>query len=637
MRHPRSPRRGTRAPTVWRERAETGALWAVRAGIVLLLLTPLVVSIETAYPFVVGKAVYSRTVIEVLFALWAVLALANPGYRPPRSWLLAWFGIGFAGSVVAALFGASVARSLWSNFERMQGVVDAAHWLALAVALAGAFRCRRDLLAVVHVHLGVSALVALLAIARFHDLGVPFFGALPEPQFPRIGGVFGNPLFLASYAAVNAVLALGLGACAARGGGRRVLAISFCALVAYLNVHALALADARSGWLGAAAAVAFCGLAYVVWGKSRQWRIAVAATMLTGLVGGGVLLAIPQTGGKVIERLAAAASDESARQRGAALLAGLRGFSERPATGFGPENFVVPWGRHASGAVGEAHDSAHNRVVDKAATEGLLGLGAHAVLWVLLYLALIRRARSASGTDERLFLLTLGAALTCFLVNDQLRFPTTVWNLQLVLLLVLVVGLEPRRETPARTLLLKMGLARLRLPRIQIPSAIARGRVGTKAGVAVAAFAGLAVGSSVNIAIYFAAVDIGRLGVPGQPAKFLERAIERFEPMANTPRLILFEQLAEHWRRLRVRESAEALRLLAVANAQAPLAVAAEPSNWRVHHALARLYHEVANGDPAYRAVAARHLAQSQALAPHVPVRFAPETRAWRPRQLRTD
>lgn len=624
-------------PTAWRERAETGALWAIRAAIVMLLLTPFVVSIETAYPFVVGKAVYSRTVIEVLFALWVVLALANPRYRPSRSWLLAWFGIGFACSVVAALIGVSVERSVWSNFERMQGVVDTTHWLALAVALAGVLRCRRDLLAVVHFHLGICALVALLAIARFHDLGVPFFGALPEPQFPRIGGVFGNPLFLASYAAVNAVLALGLGACAARGGGRRALATSFCALVAYLNVHALALADARSGWLGLAAAVAFCGLAYVVWGKSRHWRIAVAAAMLAGLVGGGALLAIPQTGGKVLERLAAAANDESARQRGAALLAGLQGFLERPVTGFGPENFVVPWGRHASGAVGEAHDSAHNRIVDKAATEGVLGLGAHAVLWVLLYLALGRRARRASGTDEGLFLLTLGAALTCFLVNDQMRFPTTVWNLQQVLLLVLVVGLEPRRGTGARTLLPKMGLAKLRLPRIQIPSAIARVRVGAKGGVAVAAFAGLAVGSSVNVAIYFAAVDIGRLGVPGQPAKFLERAIERFEPMANTPRLILFEQLAEHWRRLRVRESAEALRLLVVADAQAPRAVAAEPSNWRVHHALARLYHEVANGDPAYRAVAARHLAQSQALAPHVPVRFAPETRAWRPRQLPTN
>ena len=612
-RHPRSSPHRSGPATGWRGPVETAALWAIRCGVVLLLLTPLVVSTETAYPFVVGKAVFSRTVIEAVFALWAVLALANSDYRPPRSWLLTWFGIGFACSVVAAVFGVSVERSLWSNFERMQGVVDAAHWLALAVALAGAFRSRRDLLVLVHIHVGVSALVAALAIARFHELGLPFFGALPESEFPRIGGVFGNALYLASYAAVNTVLAIGLGVRAWRTErrGKRRLATSFWTVSAYLNVHALVLADARSAWLALAVAAAFCGVAYVVWGKSRRWRIGVAATMVAGLVGAGALLAVPQIGG----RLAEAANDESVRQRSAALVAGLVGFSERPVTGFGPENFIVPWGRHASGAVGEAHDNAHNRVVEEAATKGVLGLAAHAALWVLMYLVLVRRARSASSTDEKLYLLTLAAALTCFLVNDQLRFPTAVWNLLQVLLLVLLVNLEPAWKT------------RSFFPRI--PSRTrARGRVGAGAGLAAVAFASLGAGSFVNPAIYSAAGDIGRVGVPGRPATFLERAIERFEPLANTPRLILIEQLAEHWRTIRVRESAEALRLLAVADAQAPLAIAAEPNNWRVHHALARLYDEVARGDPTYRAVAARHLAQSQARAPDVPVRLVPEWRA---------
>ena len=608
-RHPRSSPHRSGAASGWRGPVETAALWAIRFGVVLLLLTPLVVSTETAYPFVVGKAVFSRTVIEVVFALWAVLALANPDYRAPRSWLLTWLGIGFACSVVAAIFGVSVGHSLWSNFERMQGVVDAAHWLALAVALAGAFRSRRDFLVLLHIHLGVSALVAVLAIARFHDLGLPFFGALPEREFPRIGGVFGNALYLASYAAVNTVLAIGLGVWAWRTERRRKrwLATSFWTLAAYLNVHALVLADARSAWLALAVAAAFCGVAYVVWGKSRRWRFGVAATMVAGLVGCVALLAAPPIGG----RLAEAANDESVRQRGAALVAGLVGFSERPATGFGPENFIVPWGRHASGAVGEAHDNAHNRVVEEAATKGLLGVAAHAVLWVLMYLVLVRRARSASSTDEKLYLLTLAAALTCFLVNDQLRFPTAVWNLQQVLLLLLLVDLEPAGGARMWTF----------FPRFSAPLR-AKGRVVAGAGLTVGAFASLAAGSFVNMAIYSAAGDIGRVGVPGRPAAFLERAIERFEPLANTPRLILIEQLAEHWRTIRVRESAEALRLLALADAQAPLAIAAEPSNWRIHHALARLYHEVAKGDPAYRATAAHHLAQSQALAPNVPVRF---------------
>ena len=46
----------------------------------LLLLTPFVVTPGTVYPFVVGKALWSRSLIAVAFALWALLALLHPGY-----------------------------------------------------------------------------------------------------------------------------------------------------------------------------------------------------------------------------------------------------------------------------------------------------------------------------------------------------------------------------------------------------------------------------------------------------------------------------------------------------------------------------------------------------------------------------
>ena len=68
----------------------------VLGGIALLLLTPVVVTPGTIFPFVVGKAIWSRSIIEVVFALWAMLALANPSFRPPRSWLLLLVGAGLA-------------------------------------------------------------------------------------------------------------------------------------------------------------------------------------------------------------------------------------------------------------------------------------------------------------------------------------------------------------------------------------------------------------------------------------------------------------------------------------------------------------------------------------------------------------
>ena len=55
---------------------------AVLAGIGLVLLAPFAVAPDSIYPFSVGKPLWSRTAIEALFALWAVLAFVNPAYLP---------------------------------------------------------------------------------------------------------------------------------------------------------------------------------------------------------------------------------------------------------------------------------------------------------------------------------------------------------------------------------------------------------------------------------------------------------------------------------------------------------------------------------------------------------------------------
>ena len=101
----------------------------IRGALALVLLTPLVWAPWTLYPIPVGKAVWARVLIAVAFALWAVLALARPQWRPPRSALLVLLGAGLAVAVVSAVFGVSPQHSFWSTYTRMQGIVNAAHWM----------------------------------------------------------------------------------------------------------------------------------------------------------------------------------------------------------------------------------------------------------------------------------------------------------------------------------------------------------------------------------------------------------------------------------------------------------------------------------------------------------------------------
>ena len=96
----------------------------LRAGIFLalglLLLTPFVQAPGAIEPLSVGKALWSRSLIGITVALWALLALARPDYRPPRSWLLLVMAAGLCVGLLAASTGESMQRSLWSDYKRMQ-------------------------------------------------------------------------------------------------------------------------------------------------------------------------------------------------------------------------------------------------------------------------------------------------------------------------------------------------------------------------------------------------------------------------------------------------------------------------------------------------------------------------------------
>ena len=123
---------------------EKALLAGVRTALALVLLAPLIVMVPplpaTYYPFVVGKALYSRALIEIAFGIWVVLALRYPSYRAPRSRLLLILGVYVLVALVASQLGVSPQRSLWSTYERMQGVVDLVHWFAFTWVLVSVFR-----------------------------------------------------------------------------------------------------------------------------------------------------------------------------------------------------------------------------------------------------------------------------------------------------------------------------------------------------------------------------------------------------------------------------------------------------------------------------------------------------------------
>ena len=343
----------------------------------------------------------------------------------------------------------------------------------------------------------------------------------------------------------------------ARRDGGQGLARLFWALTAGLALWALVLAGSQGAMVGLAAGAGSAALFYAVAAPSaglrRGGRIAT----------GGLALAAVALAVAMVLRPATEPARDAAPMFGAALLeratsterigstlgrrldnweAGLRAFTDRPALGWGPHNYLVAVSRYDRAATNRARDHAHNMAVEEAVTKGVPGLLAWLALWGLTFVAALRA--------EQALPLFVGAALLGWLVQSLSAFYTATASMQHVVLL----GFLARAEIAMRAGAPPPGGA-LR-GALQV---LARGPA--RAALAVLAVA-LCLGSlGASHAIHGGAAALYRAETAGPFMRELRRSIRAFEPLATNPRIILFENVAPNWRVIVDHDPARAERL----------------------------------------------------------------------------
>ena len=652
------------------ERAALGVIWA---GLGSILLIPFVVSGETAFfplvvndhavlfpptifPYLVGKTLLFRCIVEVVFVAWTILAVLNPKYRPPRSLLLGLLAVALGVALVSALLGVSVVRSLFSTYERMGGVLEQAHWFAFTVVLVSVVRVAQWRI-LLKANLVVGMVIALWAVGQHFDVEALLWEWSKE-GYGRITATLGNPIHLGAYVLVNSLVAAGffmesltkVASTSTDGEGQRsgmsgaadfrtvlpwcsTLLWGFCAV---LSAWVVTLTAARSAFLGliagfAAVAVLF---AYLERGRVRLAVGAVAGLLAAGVVVFALLVAAfeaapdskrARSANPLIDRTLAF-SKRTVETRLAAWDAAAKGFFERPVFGWGPENYVVVLGRHGSdmGAEMRIHDNAHGRLAEELATKGSAGVISHLAIWAGLLIVGLRAARRM-GRRERIVLVFAGGALVGYFAYALVSPEVVTGTLQFTLLLAFVavasrgVG-EQGPSLFGSTKLLATFRNRFKptLGRVKRPV------LGVAAVVVSAALAGI--GFWANKAA-FSSASIGALAIrssepslgiaPHRTREFFAESIDEFEPMANQFRLFLFQYTRNRWRFLRTRHREEAARLLALVDAEAPAAIRWERQNWEIPMTLAQTYHEVSATNPDYRAAAARQIEAARELAPN--------------------
>ena len=628
-------------------------LWAVRIGVLLVLATPLIVRTDVYFPFVVGKAVYARTVIEITLTAWVALVLFYPQHRPPRSWVILMFAVWVAASWIAGLLGVSPTRSMWSSYERMQGVFDLAHWFAFVIIAASVFRSLRDWRLVFSVNLGLSTLVCVLGLGQ--HLGVWNSELLGDSN--RISSTLGNATYVGAYALINALIGLGLviqsiGRSSQRqgvgeSGGRSVRrrrrrgasqgsGVDFIPLFRVLwvaailvNLWALWLSGTRGAVVGFSAALLVFSVAYAIWGGIPAARKASIGLILLVTIGLGVLVLARATtvldpikdSSLMLSRVSAISLDDrSIRGRVVSAEAGMRAFLDRPLFGWGPENYLSAWGRYfdLDSGITERFDQAHSKLVEELTTKGLIGLLSYLAIWGSMAYAVLRSLRRRSGYDQ-LFVGVIGAALIAYFVQNLFLFDTPATVMQFALLVSFVVAEEGwvrTQDYQIRSQESSFMSGRLLWPLAQL-SRLLTSNVG--AGAVVIVVTALAITSLTlfNARSYSAAaatvVAIRETASWSDRIENYRLSIDEFPGLANYPRLLLASDAIDRMLKMTDEEFQLTVDLVA---AQVAVGLEAEPQNWRLEATTAAFYQVAARRDRSYLEAARQHVDRSVELAP---------------------
>ena len=630
-------------------------VYLVRGGVLLVMFMPLIVTTQTLFPFIVGKAVFSRSVIEITFALWVMLAFAFPSYRVRRSWVLIALAIWVAMSIIAGFAGVSLQRSVWSTYERMGGIFDQVHWFAFIIVAVSVTRTLTQWKVLFSVNLAVSLVVSLLGVGNQYEL---IEWNILGTGLGRVASTLGNPTYVGAYSMVNILIAVGMIAHSWRGrqpaearessrrrrrrrGARQrsagfdyvPLLMTFWLFAIAVDLWALWLSESRGAVIGLGAGLVAFSFAYGLWGQIQLLK--KVAYGILGVVVAMAVLFILARATPVFDSVIASnptltrfstigSTDASIQGRLTAWRAGFRGYLDKPILGWGPENYLIAWGRYFDSASGvrERFDQAHNKLLEELTTKGAVGAISYLAIWVSIAWAMVLSIRRRQRYDQ-IFVAFVAAAMVGFFVQNLFLFDSPVTSLQFALLVAFAFreevhqrqddGDQQGEATPKRPL---PQTGAPRLTGLSYLAAWLRTTPGSTAGAG--SIAVLLALSLWFVKPFEAAIAVVRTTNPTiswtQRFAFFQKSIDDFPALGNYPRMMLLSQVSTNFQRMSQQDLIEALEII---EREGEEALKGEPESWRMEVSLARFYQKASQQiDAEYLDLARMHLDAAIRLAP---------------------
>jgi tetratricopeptide (TPR) repeat protein len=422
--------------------------YAIITGLAFIPFIPLYVADPLFFPFITGKAFAFRVIVEIILALWLILVLREKGTTDagtersvaPRINSMTIAVTVFAlVALVADLAGLNPLRSIWSNFERMEGWMTIVHLWAYFIVLSSIFGAsidshegRKNWHRFINVVLVASAVTAIYGLFQFFGWAETHQGAT------RVDASLGNSAYMAVYMLMSVFLA-GYMAFTAYAhkltlkGSTGIFVWIYGFLGAFFSFIMFQTATRGSilGWI--AAILVVCAI-YVIFGKKGEGQSNRSRALAGGIIGLTIILGILFYFNRdaqwiqknaVLGRLATISlSDTKTQARGFVWPMAVKGTFESAKTsiiGIGQENFNYLFNSHYDPKM-FAHeqwfDRAHSVYLDWLVAGGLLGLIAYLALYILALIYIIRSNLSL-GQKAMLVGLLVGYSIHNVFVFDN--------------------------------------------------------------------------------------------------------------------------------------------------------------------------------------------------------------------------
>jgi len=347
--------------------------WIILGGIFIIPFIVFLVPSSLLFPFITGKNLAFRFLVELVGALWLILITLDKEYRPKFSWLLGSVLIFTAIIGLADLFAENSSKALWSNYERMEGFVTLLHMAFYFVVAASVLHTQKLWNKFLYTWIGVSLIMCVYGTFQLAGKLAINQGGV------RVDGSFGNATYLAVFLMFNIFFALFV---YLRTEHKKKMLWIILPTIAYQAVllYHTATRGAILGLLGGLFVTVVLTALFEKNNKALRKSAIIGLVSLVVFIGGFIAIRNVDFVQKspVLARFAnLSPSDIKTQGRYYIWPMAIEGFKERPILGWGQEGFSYVFSEHYNPkmyAQEQWFDRAHNMFLDWLVAGGILGL-----------------------------------------------------------------------------------------------------------------------------------------------------------------------------------------------------------------------------------------------------------------------